>query len=406
MDSKTIVILGGGIGGLVAASELCKRLGREHKVVVIDRNREHFFAPSFLGVMTGERRPAMATFDLKQRLTRLDVYFIQGEVTEIDTEAKRVETTAGSQPYDYLIVALGAELAPELMLGFTEAAHTPYSLTGATHLHEVLKDFDGGRVAVFISSMPFKCPAAPYETALLLDDYFRRRGIREQVEIEFFTPEQLPLGVAGSEVGNAVINMLTEKKISFNPKSQLKHINPDEKQLLFDNREPVTFDFLVGVPPHRAPAVVRKAGLANEAGWVPVDNDTLETSAPDTYAIGDIAFIKLANDKRLPLAGVFAHGQALTVARNITAHIKGEKSTHFEGLGYCWVEMGDGIAGFASGDFYATPDPVVNLRQPSRQWKRGKTLFEKWWMSEGLTRSLTELSLRLGSKLMRVPVEL
>lgn len=406
MDSKTIVILGGGIGGLVAASELCKQLEHGHKIVVIDRNREHFFAPSFLGVMTGERTPAMATLDLKQRLTSMDVYFIQGEVTEIDTEVKCIETTAGAQSYDYLIIALGAELAPELMPGFAEAAYTPYNLTGVTQLHDALKDFDGGRVAVIISSMPFKCPAAPYETAMLLDDYFRRRGLREQVEIEFFTPEQLPLGVAGSEVSNAVVSMLTEKRISFNPKSQLKQINPHDKQLIFDNREPVMFDFLVGIPPHRAPNVVRKAGLTNEAGWVSVDKDTLETSIPELYAIGDIAFVKLVNGKRLPLAGVFAHGQALAVARTITSHIKGEKGTHFDGLGYCWVEMGDGVAGFASGNFYATPDPVVNLRQPSRQWKRGKTLFEKWWLSEGLTRALTGLSLRLGGKLMQVPAEL
>ena len=140
MDSKTILILGGGIGGLVAAEELRKRLRGEHNVVVVDQNHEHFFAPSVLGVMTGDRDPTAVTFDLERRLTRLGARFVQGEVTGIDTQAKQVETTAGGQAYDYLIIALGAELAPELMPGFTEVAHTPYDLAGASRLH------DAGRV--------------------------------------------------------------------------------------------------------------------------------------------------------------------------------------------------------------------------------------------------------------------
>jgi len=139
---------------------------------------------------------------------------------------------------------------------------------------------------------------------------------------------------------------------------------------------------------------------------VPVDNRTLAASAPDVYAIGDVAFIKLPNGKRLPLAGVFAHGQALSVSRTIAARIHGGLEARFDGLGYCWVEMGSGLPGFASGDFYATPEPVVGLRQPGRLWKRGKGLFETWWFGKGLTRELAGLGLRLGSRLMRVPARL
>jgi sulfide:quinone oxidoreductase len=406
MGSKTILILGGGIGGLVAAEELHRRLGGEHQVVLIDRNREHFFAPSFLGVMTGARDTAQATLDLERRLTQLGTRFVQTEVKGIDTQTKQVATSGGAHAYDYLILALGAELAPELMPGFAEAAYTPYDLAEAARLRDVLPNFDGGQVPVVVSSMPFKCPAAPYETALLLEDYFRQHGLRDRIEMTVFTPEQMPMGVAGPEVGHAVVDMLTDKEIHFKPGSELTEIDPEGKRLLFANREPVAFDLLVGIPPHRAPAVVRQAGLANQAGWVEVDNHTLATSAPDVYAIGDITFIKIPNGKRLPLAGVFAHGQAQCVARTIFARIQGGTEARFDGLGYCWVEMGSGVAGFASGEFYTVPDPVVDLRQPSRWWKEGKTLFERWWLGEGLIRGLAGLCLRLGSKLMRVPVEL
>ncbi|MFQ6057634.1 MAG: NAD(P)/FAD-dependent oxidoreductase [Anaerolineae bacterium] len=407
MNGKTILILGGGIGGLVAATELSKRLGQQHRLVVVDRNREHYFPPAFLGVMLGEREPAATTLDLGRRLGRLGVTFVQAQVTGINTAAKTVQTTAGEQSYDYLIIALGAELAPEAMPGFSEAAHTPYDLAGATRLRDALRDFNGGRVAVVISSMPFKCPAAPFETALLLDDHFRRHGLRERIEMQVYNPGPLPMGVAGPEVGHAVVSMLEAKGIGFVPGAKLAEIDPAGQQLLFSNREPAGFDFLVGVPPHQAPAVVRQAGLANEAGWVPVDIHTLATKAPGVYAIGDIAFIKLPNGKRLPLAGVFAHGQAQAVGRRIAAEIERRAATHeFDGLGYCWIEMGGGVAGFAWGDFYATPDPVVDLKQPGQMWRWGKVLFEKWWLGEGLTRSVAGLGLRLGSKALGIPASL
>jgi sulfide:quinone oxidoreductase len=413
MNDKTILILGGGIGGLVAATELSSRLGQRHRLVVVDRNKEHYFPPAFLGIMLGEREPAAATLDLGRRLGRLGVTFVQGELTGIDTEVKTIQTTAGEQSYDYLIIALGAELTPETMPGFSEAAHTPYDLAGATRLRDALAGFGGGRVAVVISSKPFKCPAAPFETALLLDAHFRRHDLRERIEIEVYNPGPLPLGVAGPAVGHAVVSMLEAKGIGFVPEAKLAEIDPASQQLLFSNREPAAFDFLVGVPPHRAPTVVQQAGLANEAGWVPVDNQTLQvrpqragaTEAPDVYAIGDIAFIKLPNGKRLPLAGVFAHGHALAVARRIAAQVAGRAATdEFDGSGYCWIEMGGGVAGFASGDFYAEPDPVVDLYGPGRMWHLGKVLFEKYWMGSGAVRAFSRLGLALGSRLMGIPV--
>jgi len=410
MIDKRVVILGGGIGGLVAAYELTKRLGGEHEVVVIDRNKEHFFSPAFLGVMLGERDPASTTLNLGRRLDRWGVSFVQAEATGINTAETTVQTTAGEQSYDFLIIALGAELAPEAMPGFSEAAYTPYDLSGASRLRDALHDFKGGRMVVVISSMPFKCPAAPFETALLLEDHFRRHGLRQRVEMEVYNPGALPLGVAGAEVGHAVVDMLESKGIGFIPDAKLAEIDPSGKQLLFSNREPVAFDFLVGIPPHQAPAVVRQAGLANEAGWVPVDSRTLRVTTADVanvYAIGDIAFIKLANGKRLPLAGVFAHGQAQTVARRIAAQVAERTAAdEYDGMGYCWVEMGGGVAGFASGDFYATPDPQVDLRQPSRIWRQGKVLFDKWWLGEGLTRLVAGTGLRLGSKIFGIPASL
>lgn len=406
MAGKTVLILGGGMGGLVAAGELRKRLGREHRVVIVEKSLRHVFAPSLLWVMTGGRRPERITRDLR-RMLPAGVEVIEAQVLAVEPEKQKVKTDARELGYDYLVIALGAELAPETLPGYLEAAHNFYTLEGATALADVLKTFTGGRIAVAVSRMPYKCPAAPYEAALLLHDVFRRRGLLEQIDIQLFTIEGQPMPVAGPVVGRMVETMLEEKGIGFHPKMHLLSIDPDRKELKFEGGATAAFDLLVAVPPHRAPRMLGEAGLGNEAGWVPVDRHTLQTSYENVYAVGDVTSVTLAGGKPLPKAGVFAHAEAKVVAANIAAAI-GQSGTvaKFDGLGYCWLEMGGGVAGFASGSFYAEPEPVVELAQPGRMWHWGKVLFESYWLGGGLRRAASRLILGLGSKLFRVDVSL
>src|SRR3989304_2569960 len=143
MAGKTIIILGGGVGGLVAANELRRLLPREHRIVLVEKNAQHTFAPSFLWLMTGDRQPEQITRDVRQ-LARPGVEGALAEAQSIDLFNRRVTTTAQTLTYDYLIVALGAELAPEAIPGLAEAAYTFYTLDGAAKLRDKLQEFDGG----------------------------------------------------------------------------------------------------------------------------------------------------------------------------------------------------------------------------------------------------------------------
>lgn len=406
MTGKRILILGGGVGGIVAANELRGLLGSDHLVTVVEHQAKHIFAPSLIWVMVGSRRPEQITRDLRQMI-RPEVQIVESTAEEIDLDGQRVKTSNGVLPYDYLVLALGAALAPEGLPGFTAAANTPYDLAGATAIWNSLQKFDGGRVAVLVSSMPYKCPAAPYETAMLLDDYLRRRGIRGRCQVELYTPEVLPMGVAGPAMGQAVVSMLESKGIAFNPELTPSHIDDQDNLIVFSNRDPAPFDFLAGIPPHRPPEVQKNSALSNEAGWIPVDKQTLQTSHENIYAIGDATAITLANGMALPKAGVFADGQAKTVARRIASDIaKTDLQPEFDGFGFCWIESGGGSAGFASGEFYSEPDPVVPLPRSGRTWHIGKVLFEKYWLSEGLTRQAARLGLAMGARLIRLDTNL
>lgn len=417
MSAKTILILGGGVGGLVAANELRRRLPRQHRVVLIEKNARHAFAPSFLWLMTGDRGPGQITRDVR-RLVRPGVEVVVAEAQAIDPANRSVRANGQTLSGDYLIVALGAELAPEAVPGLAEAAHTFYSFEGAEKLRDVLRTFSGGTVAVVVAAMPYKCPGAPHEGAMLIADTFRRRGIRGKVEVHLFTPEPQPMPVAGPALGEAVRQMLAGKGVAFHPLHKLTAVDPAARELTFEAvgateaAGPVKYDLLVSIPPHRSPRVVRESGLANEAGWVPVDRARLTTKHENVYALGDVTAIPIPGRWKpdvpmvLPKAGVFAHAQAEVVARRIAAEITGARpAEEFCGDGYCMLEAGEGIAGFAYGDFFAEPSPRVELRQLSALWHWGKVLFEQWWLAPyGPRREALRLAITLGGRGMGIPV--
>lgn len=413
MARKVIAVLGGGVGGLVAANELRRLLPAQHRVVLIEKDLRHAFAPSFLWVVVGDRQPDQIVRDLRS-LVRRGVEVVEAEVVGLDLAGGRVETTNRPIQYDYLIVALGAELAPETVPGLAQTAHTFYTWEGAARLYGALREFPekGGTVAIVVSAVPYKCPGAPHEGAMLISDYFRRRGLAGKVHVHLYTPEPQPMPVAGPVLGEAVKEMLQARDVAFHPLQKLRAVDPDARELSFEGEGSVGFDLLVAIPPHRSPRVVRDAGLTNQTGWIPVDPATLKTHQENVYAVGDVTAIPIPGRWKpdvplmLPKAGVFAHGQAEVVARRIAAEIVGNSAmAEFHGDGYCMLEAGEGIAGFAFGNFFAEPSPQVELRRLGRAWHWGKVLFERWWLSPpGLRREVLRLAMSLGARWFGIPV--
>lgn len=410
-DSKTILVLGGGIGGLVAANRLRQYLPQSHRIVLVEKNNMHAFPPSFLWLMIGDRTPEQITCKVSQ-LVRPSIEVINAEVRLIDLAGRRVETGLKTLAYDYLIIALGAELAPEIIPGLAEAAHTFYTLEGAIKLQDALKVFAGGTLAIVVSSIPYKCPGAPHEASMLIDDLFRKRGLRDKVDLHIFTPEPQPMPVAGPILGEAVKQMLTAKGVNFHPMHKLTAVSLQTHELLFEGKGSFKYDLLITIPPHQGPKLIREAGLSNEAGWVPVDPATLATRHENVYAIGDVTALPIPGRWKpnvplmLPKAGVFAHAQAEVVARRIAEEITGTAANEiFQGNGYCMLEAGDGRSGLAFGNFFAEPSPQIQLKNPGRRWHTGKVFFEQWWLSPfGPRREALRLALALGARVFGVSV--
>jgi len=378
---ERIVVLGGGIGGQVAATRLKQKLGDRATVTLVERSTTFTFPPSLLWLMVGKRQAKTITRDYSG-LSRRGVDVLHDSVTGIDTDAAEVRTGSTTLPYDHLVVALGAQLDPGRLPGLAEHTYHPYDLPSAERLRDALARFRGGRVVVAIASMPYKCPAAPYETAMLIDGYLRDQHLRAVSQIAMYTPEPLPLPVAGPYPGYQVAAELAARDIAFNPRSQLQSV---EAGALTFAAGSVPFDLAVVIPPHRAPDVIAASGLAGPSGWIPVDRSTLRARPGNVYAIGDVTAIALENGMLLPKAGVFAHGEAEVVAENIARRVRGDlREEAFDGHGTCFLETGGGKSGLARGDFFASPVPAVSMRRPSRAWHAAKVGFEQYWLRRWL----------------------
>lgn len=377
-----MLVLGGGVGGLVAANRLRQWLPHRHRIILVDRAPRHLFQPSLLWLAVGQREPDRIHRPLA-RLRSKGIEVLISEIRSINPNARSIEIDGNALQSDALIVSLGAELAPELVPGLESAGHNLFTLEGATTLREALRAFRGGRVVLLTATPAYKCPAAPYEAAMLIEATLRHRGIRARAQLDFYAAEPGPMGVAGPQVSSAVRQLVESKGIGYYPEHQVTVVDVAGRRITFGNGASTDYDLLVYVPPHRAPAVVRDAGLTSGSGWIPVDRHTFETRFPSVCAIGDVTTVPLAMGKPLPKAGVFAHGEAEVVAANL-AHDwtgRGVRRT-FDGQGECFLETGDGRAGLGAGNFYGEPTPQIVLRAPSRWWHWAKVLFEKRWLSQ------------------------
>ena len=305
MAGGNVLVLGGGVGGLVASNSLKGRLGRQAKVTLIERKKDFQFPPSYPWLMLGMRKPEQVQRSLSP-LRRKGIDVVNDEVLSIDPQSKIVRTKGDAFSFDHLVIALGAEYAPESIPGFKEHAHHIYDLESALRFKNALEVFSGGSVTVGVSRTPFKCPAAPYETALLLDYYFKKKGMGGQVKVRFFTPEGLPLPSAGPDIGNGTLDFMESRGIEARFKVKLTEVRPGDA--VFDDGSTIPFDLLFAVPPHRCPKLVVDAGLTDQSGWVPVDPATMQTRYPNVYAVGDVASVPTPSGfvPYLPKAGVFA----------------------------------------------------------------------------------------------------
>ena len=370
--SRTVV-LGAGFGGIAVATELRRLLGDTHEVVLVDRREEFSMGLRKLWELVGIG--TVADGSRPRRLLAGDgIRFVPASVEAIDPVARAVRCDGTDLGADFLVVAMGAEPRPDLIPGMDEHAHVVWDRARVQEARAALEAFAGGRVAVVIAGAPYPCPPAPYECVMLVDEWLRDRGLRERTELTVSTFQPILLPNAGREGSAWLGEQLAARGIEAGTGRRVERFEPG--RVVYADGE-LEVNLVIGVPPHRPPAVVADSLLGDGGHWISVDPGTLATRFARVFAVGDVTQIPLANGLPLPKAGVIAEREGLRVAAAIAAEAGGgEPPAPFDGHGQCFLELGRSSATLIEGEFFAEPEPLVRLRAPSAENAERKREFE------------------------------
>ena len=362
-----VVVCGAGFGGLELTSRLSETFGDQIQVTLIDKSDRFIFGFHKFELMFGrEQRDGVSS--LYGSINKPGVTFKQELITSIDPDAKRVVTDKGAYDADVLVVALGADYEFAATPGFVEGGHEFYSVEGAIALRDVLPTINSGHVIVAVLSEPFKCPPAPCEAGMLLDEYFTGRGVRDAVEISVVTPWPVPIPPSPAATG-AILARFEERGIRWMPKTLVTSIDPATKKAHLRDGGTLDYALFLGIPVHHPPTVVLESGLAQD-GWIPVDKANLATKFPDVYAIGDVT------SAPVPKAGIFAESAARAVADHLIVKIRESGTAKpYDGAGACFIEFGENKVGRVDVNFLSGPSITAPYTEASLQGFADKKEF-------------------------------
>ena len=372
-DPPHVLVLGGGFGGLATANKIRERFAAsEVKITLVDKKDWFMVGFAKLWIIRGERTFEESTGSLRG-LEKKDINFVKEEIIDINLEGMQVKTNQQTILYDFLVVAMGAALAPEKVPGLVEYGMILYDHNHLAKIRDAILGIKSGKLAICITGMPYKCPPAPFEAALLIDSMLREAGTRGAVQIDIYSPAPLTLPAAGPDVSSNVLKMLDSEGIQFHPSCRVSSV--EKETLIFENSS-ASFDLLLAIPPHTAPTVIAESGLASQDGYIKVSRDCT-TKFENVYAVGDVTSMP-AGSGAVPKAGIFAEGEAEAVAKSIITKItSGGGPELFHGKGGCFLESGRKTAALVEVDAFSEDKPITKLSDSTEQHLSEKADFER-----------------------------
>jgi sulfide:quinone oxidoreductase len=388
-----VVVLGGGVGGTLAANLIARKLKKqiaagEARVTVVDETGNHAYQPGYMYIAMGQER-AEKLVRPERKLLDGNVELVVDTVEKIDPAAQSVQLVSGKRlDYGQLVIATGSRIVPGEIEHFDTEAYHFYSAEAAVSLRKALDAFTGGRIVIGIAGIPYKCPPAPLEVAFLIESELRERGLRDKTELTFLSPINRAFTI--ESVSDMATPIFEEKGIKLELLAGVSEIDAERKVVITDAFEEHPYDLLICVPPHKGAQVVIDSGLAPKSGWLPTDRNTLQVKTvpkpapgqadadipryPNIFALGD------TTDLPLSKAGSTAHFEAPIVAERVAAAILGRepsgKHASYTGKVMCFFEVGDGKGTLLQFDYDHPPKPP----KPGKLWHLGKIVFNKtYW---------------------------
>jgi sulfide:quinone oxidoreductase len=368
--SARVVVLGGGVGGTLVANLLDKSLGRDAQVTVVDPNGMHDYQPGYLYVALGEASGHWLSRD-ERTLLRKGVELAIEEAVRIDPDSQKVELARGGNlAYDFLVIATGARLVHDAIPGLVEGAHGFYSLQDAERLREALRTFTGGKLRIGVAGIPYKCPPAPVEFTFMVEEYLRKKGVRDASVVNLLSPLNRAFTIESAST--LIQPIMDERGIELSTFFNVESVDPSKGTVSSLEGEEVDYDLLVLVPPHKGQQLVLDSELGDPSGWLPTDKHTLNVEGRERiFALGDATNLPISK------SGSTAHFEAPVIASRIASMVKGTAPReNYGGRVMCFLETGNGQATALRFDYEHPPTPP----QPNRAWHMAKWLFNRlYW---------------------------
>lgn len=377
---KRLVIIGGGTGGIMTATQFLKKGGVS--ITAIEPAEYHYYQPAW--TLVGAN-----AYDYEKTKKKMSdvmpdgVEWIKEYAEKLDPDHNIVVLRNGNEvEYDYLVVSPGLVMDLDGIEGLRESIDKGIvcsNYTDPKHTWEVLKNFKGGNALFTQPATPIKCGGAPQKIAYLAADYFRKKGLADKTNVIFATPGSVIFGV--KPVRETLEGVLSRYGMHFKSHYVPVKIDANKKVVTFrwaksgENQCVVNedklgekmsgeqfiempFDMLHLAPPQAAPEFVRSSVLANEAGWLDVDHGTLQHNKYDNvFGIGDVAALPTAK------TGAAIRKQVPIVVENISRLINNEglSSKKYNGYSSCPLVTGYGKMVLAEFDYDGnfTPDPKL-----------------------------------------------
>ena len=338
--STKICVVGGGSGGTIVANRLAEKLrleleSGEAEIIVLNDKPEQIYKPATLYMAFGRSELSEVKRPVEDLLDpRVD--FRQKKAVSIDPESKQLGLESGETcNYDYAVLTTGSKLDMSGVPGLEEAGHHFYGPDGSEELREELANFESGHLVVSVMGVPHMCPVAPMEFSFLADDWFRTRGLRDEVKITYTYPLNDIFGL--DPIADWARPLMKERDINIETFFNPEEVDSSEKVIHTVEGTEMEFDLLVAIPPHEGAELVKSADLG-DGEWIETDKHTLEaTRVEDVYAIGDAADVPTSK------AGSVAHYESGVVADRIASHARGKTpSARYDGKTVCFIDGVDG----------------------------------------------------------------
>ena len=354
---KKLLILGAGTAGTMMANKMKKALDvDEWKITIVDQHKTHYYQPGFLFIpfdIYNKHDVIKPKYDFFP--TGIEVVF--SEIDKVIGEENKVLLKDGKQlNYDFLIIATGTQTYPEETPGLKDKLWYKdifdfYTIEGALALQKHLKYWEGGKLVMCISELPYKCPVAPIEFVCLAEAFFAQKGIRDKVDITYVTPMS---GAFTKPVASKMLgDLLEEKNIKVIPDFYLEKVDNENKKLIsYDDKE-IDFDLLTIVPVNMGSEMIERSGLGDDMNFVPTNKETLQSVKHENiFVLGDAANLPTSK------AGSVAHFAAEILFDNLMSAMEGRPlMAKFDGHANCYIETGYGKGALIDFNYDTEPLP-------------------------------------------------